>query len=185
MVMRVTQLTFLFIGYLVMPIFSFAQQVATGKIVDPYGEPIVPKFEMIIGELISRNGAFEMQFDGSLKFNVSHVGHFTSEITVSSTDSLIDLGIIYMIENQNWLDGPKNGVLKDYYPSGKLRYKREIKKWNLYGVSEFYSTRGELTQRILFERGRPKSVSILQNGTLSDVDLSFDKRLQIVLLSYK
>jgi hypothetical protein len=160
---------------------SFSQQlVVKGQVVDAYGNSINPRIQIASNNLNSVDGKFEVQFNPSSYLYISHIGYFDIELQVKTSAELTNLGDVYMIENVNWIDGPKNGTLKDYYPSGSIKYIREVRKWKLHGVSEFYNTEGRVTQRILFRNGMPINIEILRTNTLSRLNFSFDRKRKII-----
>lgn len=171
----------LFFALLILSTFSFSQQlVIRGQVVDAYGDTIDPRIQFGSNNVISIDGKFESQYQSSSYLHISHIGYFDIELQVNTDAELTNLGNISMIENMNWLDGPKNGTLKGHYTSGIIKYNREVRNWKLHGVSEFYNTDGKVTQRILFRKGMPISISVLRADTLSRIDFGFDKKRQVI-----
>ncbi|MHB1107668.1 MAG: hypothetical protein ACYCZ2_15030 [Lutibacter sp.] len=64
-----------------------------------------------------------------------------------------------------------------------LQYKREIRNWKLNGFSEFFNKNGKLTQKVVFKRGIPIKIHILENGIMKELNYEFDKKTRTIVIT--
>ena len=173
----------LFLILLLFSILSNGQNLIKGQIVDQYGENF-------IAEILINNQKIDVDFDTgkfefetnekSLEINIKFQFYLNMKYQVELNKKLTDLGKIYLISEIFWLDGPKNGVINGEYETGITKYRIELKKWDFNGKSEYFNKKGELSQKIIYKKGKPKKVFTRKNGGMQKLKFEFNKKNRLL-----
>ncbi|AUC15765.1 hypothetical protein BTO06_12135 [Tenacibaculum sp. SZ-18] len=184
--MKKILLTFFILSY---SIISSGQSKIKGQLFDEYGNAAWAEI-FINGEpteWMSYNGIINLVCteNGINEITFKYFGHYITKIKVECNDDIVDLGEIYLISGNFWLDGPKNGFISDNYKNGKVKYKINIKRWKPHGDSKFYNSKGELTQRLIYKKGKLLKIYIRENGKLNELKFEITKKGEILTVPNK
>ena len=149
----------LFLILLFSTILLYGQNLIKGQIVDQYGKEFIADVSVNNQkiEVDFDTGEFEFEtFEKNIEIEVKFQSYLNIKYQLELHKKVTELGKIYLVSEIFWLDGPKNGIITGMYKSGKTEYKIELKNWNFNGKSEYYNKDGQLTQRIIYKRGKPK-----------------------------
>ena len=125
------QKNFLAVVLLLFTIIFNGQTLIKGQLFNEFGD--IAWAEISLNrkstKKIDNNGLIELESfkRGLNEITIEYFGHFTTKILFDSNEDIVDLGKIYLISGQFWLNGSKYGILNSKYDSGKTKYKIEIK----------------------------------------------------------
>jgi antitoxin component YwqK of YwqJK toxin-antitoxin module len=166
---------------------TYSQLKIKGEFIDSYGEKTLTKIDKKSGEMFYDfdNETFTVETTQKSRIEIlfENLDGFKIKYILKNVDNGYDLGKVHLIENRNWFDGPKNGIITRKYNSGKIQYKREIRNWKLNGFSEFFNKKGKLTQKVVFKRGIPIKIHILENGIMKELNYEFDKKTRTIVIT--
>ncbi|NLP59352.1 hypothetical protein [Lutibacter sp. B1] len=169
---------------IIFTILLYGQNKIKGQLIDPYGEigfsEIKVNNEKIQFDFDSGKFEIETSKNENIEIDFTLPGYFKLKYIIESKNEMIDLDKVHLIECENWLHGPKKGIIKDKSDSGVIESERKIRNWKLHGISKFYNKSGELTQRILFKKNKPIKIYILENGIMKKLKFEFDEKNKII-----
>ena len=173
----------LFLILLLFSILSYGQNLIKGQIVDQYENGF-------IADILINNQKIEVDFDtGKFEFETSQKNleidikfqfYLNMKYQLKLNNKITDLGKIFLVTERFWLDGPKNGIISGKYKNGITKYKIELKKWDFNGSSEYFNKRGELTQKIIYKKGKPKKILVRKNGEIKELKFEFNRKKRIL-----
>jgi len=173
----------LFLILLLFSILLNGQNLIKGQIVNQYGEEFIADIT-INNQKIKVDfdtGKFEFETDeNSIEIDIKFQFYLNMKYRVELNKKLTDLGKIYLVSEIFWLDGPKNGIITGEYKTGIRKYKIELRKWDFNRISEYYNEKGELTQKIIYRKGKPKNIFVRKNGVIEEMKFEFNKKERLL-----